>query len=881
MSTTSHVKQTRVLRAACEPVEPRRLLATLPNGFTESVVASGLSNATAIDFSPDGKLFVAEQTGTMEVWQNGARLRDNFFQNTPLTLRSNSERGLLGIAFDPNYASNRYVYVYYTSPDADAHNRVSRFTANAAGDAAIAGSENVILELDPHSAGNHNGGAMHFGPDGMLYIAAGDNATGANAQSLATRHGKILRIDVTGDDFPADAGNDYRIPAGQPTSFGGISGTTTGLNRAIWAVGVRNPFTFAFQPGTGRLFINDVGQDTYEEINEGGAGRNFGWPGTEGSFNGATFPGFTQPFYAYDHGGAEPNGIAITGGTFYNPTTQQFPAQYAGDYFFADYGSGEIWSLDLSSKQATKFASGISAVVDLKADAAGNLYYLARGSGQVMKVSFASQPPAITDAPDSTAATIGASATFSAAASGAGPLKYQWQRAESGTTTFANINGATGTSYTLANVQSADNGDRFRIVVTDAVGRSTASAFATLTANANQPPVAAISIAAGLRNGKFDAGKAITFAGSATDPEQGKLGAASLTWRVDYLSTINGGDADKDGLPGITRPFVASFSNAAGGTFTPATTGPYTLADVAHVITLTATDAQGRTDVEQYIAYPNVVTLTAATNPAGLQVTVDGQPFAAPRSFASVVGFQRPIGAAASQSLNGATYAFKSWSDGGAATHTISTPTTNATYTATFAAQPTSSFGAKVNFQDAASQGYAGYAADIGRTFASRGNGLTYGWDTDNGYFARNRNLTADERYDTFNHLQKNGGGRVWEIAVPNGTYTVHLVAGDPDKTDQTNTLRVENVVLSDPDGQDHFDEYTTTVTVTDGRLSISAAPGASNAKIAFVEIASVGAARVAAALASPAAKASTSARNVDLTFGDSRRDDALSGLSL
>lgn len=670
----------------CEPVERRTLLATLPSGFTEATVASSLSGATAFDFAPDSKLFVAEQGGTMEVWLNGARQTANFFENTPLSLRSDGERGLLGLAFDPNYASNRYVYVYYTTTAADAHNRVSRFTADAAGTRALAGSEDVIMELDAHSASNHNGGAMHFGPDGMLYVAAGDNALGANAQSLANRHGKMLRIDVRGDDFPADPGNDWRVPSGQPTSFAGIGGTTSGLNRAIWAVGLRNPFTFAFQPGTGRLFINDVGQNTWEEIDEGGPGRNFGWPTTEGDFAQSGNPSFTRPFYTYDHGGTEPNGIAITGGAFYNPPTQQFPSSYAGDYFFSDYGSGTIWSIDTASKSVTTFATGVSAVVDLKVGASGSLYYLDRGAGVARRVSFGSAAPSITDAPDSTTATIGTSATFRAAASGAAPLTYQWQRAESGTTAFANIGGATATSFTLANVQSGDNGDRFRIVVTDAFGRSTASAFATLTATANRPPTATVAITGGLRNGRFDAGKAITFGGTATDPEQGTLGNASKTWKVEYLTTINGGDADGDGLPGVTRPYVAPFGNAAGGSFTPATTGPYTLTDVAYVVTLTATDAQGRTGVARTIVSPNVATLRVATNPAGLRVTVDGQPFTATRTFASVVGFQRPIGVATSQTLNGTTYAFRSWSDGGTATHTIATPTTDTTYTATFAA---------------------------------------------------------------------------------------------------------------------------------------------------------------------------------------------------
>ena len=168
--------------------------ANLPNGFTESEVASFLGSPTCMEFSPDGKLFIAQQNGVMPVWQNGSELAANFFANSPLVTDSSGERGLLGIAFDPNFASNRFVYVYYTTNVADRHNRVSRFTADSSGNLALAGSEQIIWEGDAHSASNHNGGAIHFGPDGKLYIATGDNASGSNSQSLSNLHGKILRI---------------------------------------------------------------------------------------------------------------------------------------------------------------------------------------------------------------------------------------------------------------------------------------------------------------------------------------------------------------------------------------------------------------------------------------------------------------------------------------------------------------------------------------------------------------------------------------------------------------------------------------------------------------------------------------------------------------
>src|ERR1044072_10039812 len=157
-----------------------RTAAALPAGFQQSVVAAGLSNPTAMQFAPDGRLFVCQQGGQLRVIKNGALLPTPF---VTLTVNASGERGLLGVAFDPAFASNHFVYVYYTVPGASAHNRLSRFTAN--GDVAAANSEVVLLDLNNlSSATNHNGGAIHFGPDGKLYGAVGENANGANSQTL-------------------------------------------------------------------------------------------------------------------------------------------------------------------------------------------------------------------------------------------------------------------------------------------------------------------------------------------------------------------------------------------------------------------------------------------------------------------------------------------------------------------------------------------------------------------------------------------------------------------------------------------------------------------------------------------------------------------------
>ncbi len=196
------------------------------------------------------------------------------FPTLPSVLQGN---GACSVSRSTHFEVNGYVYVYYTATTPTVHNRISRFTAN--GDVAVTGSEVIIFDLDNlSSATNHNGGALGFGADGKLYAAVGENANPTNAQSLANLHGKILRINKDGS-----------IPTDNP-----FYTAATGKNRAIWALGLRNPFTFAFHPSDGRLFINDVGGGAAEEINEGVAGANYGWPETEGYTSDLPLPNSTS-----------------------------------------------------------------------------------------------------------------------------------------------------------------------------------------------------------------------------------------------------------------------------------------------------------------------------------------------------------------------------------------------------------------------------------------------------------------------------------------------------------------------------------------------------------------------------------------------------------
>ena len=339
-------------------MEPRLLMSNLPKGFAEVVVARRLVKPTGMTVAPDGRVFVIQQTGELRVIQNGKLL-----PNPVLKVATDpiGERGLIGITLDPNFESNGYIYLHYTVPGAPDHNRVSRFTLS--GNSVIPGSEVPLLDLPGLGNTGHNGGSLQFGSDGKLFIAVGDNYdVPANAQSLATPLGKILRINPDGT-----------IPTDNP-----FYTQTTGINRAIWAMGLRNPFSTAVQPGTGLYYIDDVGLDTWEKIDKGVAGANYGWPITE---NATGDPRFQSPLFAYKHGVNDRNGAAITSGTFYNPSRVQFPRAYVGRYFFGDI-KGWIKIYNPANGRVSSFAPKLPTVQDaLAVGPAGNLYVLSRGNG--------------------------------------------------------------------------------------------------------------------------------------------------------------------------------------------------------------------------------------------------------------------------------------------------------------------------------------------------------------------------------------------------------------------------------------------------------------------------------------------------------------------
>ncbi len=327
----------------------------LPQGFTWARVATGITGATAMAVATDGRVFVCEQTGALRIIKNG-RLLDSPFLSVPVD--STWERGLIGVTLDPEFARNNFVYVTYVAPKPYPHHRVSRFTAR--GDVVAATSEKLLLEGDDQSKmggvvpAGHQGGAIHFGRDKKLYVALGEQTAGAPAQAMDSLLGKLLRINPDGS-LPED--NPFYRKA-------------QGKYRAIWALGLRNPFTFAVQPETGRIFINDVGQSAWEEIDEGFPGANFGWPASEGPTTDARYRG---PIHHYPV-------ASIAGGAFCpKDASIGFPARFRGGYFFADFVKGWIKVLDpLRPEKIETFATGLARPVDLQFASDGGLYVLER-----------------------------------------------------------------------------------------------------------------------------------------------------------------------------------------------------------------------------------------------------------------------------------------------------------------------------------------------------------------------------------------------------------------------------------------------------------------------------------------------------------------------
>jgi glucose/arabinose dehydrogenase len=692
---------------------------TLPSGFTQDLVVAGLAVPTSLAFLPDGRVLIAEQRGTVRIVKNATLV------STPvIDLRDRvnvyGDRGLLGLAIDPSFATTGYMYLLYTyehdgaRPDGPKSARLARYTM--VGDTAAPGSERILLGANvgdsceqfplgadclPSDYIGHTIADVKVAPDGSLFVSTGDAATSETAsepalraQNLDSLAGKMLRIDrATGAGL---SNNPF------------WTGDARNARSKVWAYGFRNPFRFTFRPGTSAPVIGDVGWGTWEEVNLGAAGANFGWPCYEGpdiQWSYWSMPpcqalyargaaAVTLPLFAYPRS----EGSTVAGGVFY--TGSGYPAQYQGAYFFADFSRQWIRYLRLDSTGALvggvqPFATGVDYVVDMETGPDGDLYYLANSgwsssaSGELRHIRFsagAGVSPTVTAVSPAGGATDVApsspvTATFSEAMDPASLTAATVTLTRNGATSpvaAAVQYDAVNRVATLVPTVPLDGRASYTTRIRGGAGGARDAGGTPLSTDktwtfaiaevANTPPAATISSPSAALT--FKVGDTITYSGGATDAEDGTLSPAQLSWRV-LLRHCPGFGTDCH-----IHPFTAQ-EGVSGGSFTVPDHGD----GLSFDIVLTATDRAGQTGTASVTVKPQTIQVTLATEPSGLPVIWGGEaPAAAPLVRTAVVGSRYTITAPSPQ--NGRT--FTAWSDGGARQHDVIAPTSAVTYTARF-----------------------------------------------------------------------------------------------------------------------------------------------------------------------------------------------------
>jgi len=379
------------------PIVPSPAAAQTADGFEDELVAS-VPQPTAIAFlpEPDGRMLVASKPGELFVLP---RQRDTTVEPTPVldlrgTICTDGERGLLGVAVDPNFSgTDNFVYLYYTVKSGQGcANQVARFRMTT-GDTITGTPERLLLQNIPSPATNHNAGDVQFGRDGYLYVSIGDGANAALAPKRFIVNGKILRITKDGGIPPS---NPYaRLREGRRCNLTGRTRRTK-ICQEIFALGLRNPFRMAFDPDGTAFFINDVGAATWEEINVGRAGANYGWPAREGPCPtgrvrtcGRQPKGTTRPLHAYRHSsGCQ----SITGGAFVPNDANGWPAPFRNSYLYADFVCDTIFALSLDGARPVFWATkAVGSPIALEFGPAGdraNLYYASFNNGGEIRRIF-------------------------------------------------------------------------------------------------------------------------------------------------------------------------------------------------------------------------------------------------------------------------------------------------------------------------------------------------------------------------------------------------------------------------------------------------------------------------------------------------------------
>ena len=721
--------------------------ATYPMGFSEETVFSGLVNPTAIRFASDGRVFVAEKSGLVKVFDSLSDTQPEIFADLRTQVHNFWDRGLLGLALDPGFPDRPYVYVLYThdaaiggaaplwgTPGATSDGcptppgatgdgcvvsgRLSRLTAS--GNSMI-GAEQVLIEDWCQQYPSHSIGSLDFGPDGALYVTGGDGASfnfvdyGQDGSPLnpcgdppggvgatltpPTAEGGALRsqdLHTTTDPTSLD-GALLRV---DPATGDGLpdnpnAGSNDANARRIVAYGMRNPFRFAVRPGTGEVWIGDVGWNTWEEIQRLEAPTaqmtNFGWPCYEGAgrqsgydsanlsicenLYSAGASAVRSPLFAWNHSAkvaneACPTGSSSAAGIAFGPSNGSYPSEYQGALFFADYSRDCIWAMlpgaDGVPDPATirTFADGAANPVQLQIGPGGDLFYADFDGGTIRRVRFtpANQPPTAraTGTPTTGAAplTVQFDGTGSTDPDAGDTLSYAWDLDGDGQYDDSTAS-APSYTYTSQGVYVAS------LRVTDSHGAASTAAV-TITVGNTAPTATIGSPAPGTT---WSVGDLIQFAGSATDPQDGPLPASALSWSLILHHCPSNCH---------THP-LQSFDGVAGGSFTtPDHEYPAFLE-----LRLTATDSGGLTDTKSIQLDPRTVTLTLNTSPGGFALAFNGSQAATPFTRTVIQGSRNSISAPSPQTKAKKSWLFRSWSDGGAQTHDV-IANSSATYTATF-----------------------------------------------------------------------------------------------------------------------------------------------------------------------------------------------------
>jgi glucose/arabinose dehydrogenase len=680
--------------------------AAVPTGFTDTLVV-GVAAPTDVAFTPDGRMLVTSQGGTLRVYDGtGTLLGAQTFPASQVC--TNSERGLLGVAVDPNHAVNRYVYLFYTrrKPGGDcstaspitattAVNRVSRFTLPATNVLDLA-SEVVLVDEMPSPGGNHNAGDLAFGRDGYLYASIGDGGCdyaggGCAGSNDASRDenvltGKILRVAVNPDGSTGiPATNPFQGADSERCALTGRT-VTAGKTRCqeTFAWGLRNPFRFAMDPNAAgtRFFVDDVGQSTREEIDLGQAGADYGWNCKEGTLVtgacAAVPPGVADPMFDYGRGsvpGTTASGCgSITGGAFV--PNGIWPAAYDGTYLFADFVCGWIFRLSGAGPYAAAdFATSLggssatSLVFGPYATTQALYYTTYAAGGQVRRIAYAlpgNNPPVAVASGSPLTGPVPLTVTFSAAGSldpdPGDTLTCFW--------TFGDGSPEVSTSsLTLTHTYAAAGTYTATLRARDDKLAFSAPA-AVLVQPGNTPPVAAIqSPAAGAT---FTVGQPVTLTGTGTDAQDGALPVSRLSWTVLLHHATH------------VHPFLGPVAGN-GIVFTAPAPEDVAAAATSYLeVQLTATDFSGATGTVTRDLVPQKVDVTFATIPPGLTVSVNGFPVTGPQTVTSWQGWLLHAAAPSSQAMGADTYVFSSWSDGSGHLLVVTTPASPATYTATY-----------------------------------------------------------------------------------------------------------------------------------------------------------------------------------------------------